>query len=123
MLSTFSDCSEVREGVEVEKDIKGINGDGKNNNTVSVAKGQHLIVCIQATFLFEGNSSIRLWVGRNVLFSIIILNRTSSFILYPEAAGLRKMKGRMIDNLVTVPASWDKTMSDFSAELWDVIEL
>lgn len=81
--------------------------------------------CVYSSYLLIWREFLnkKILVGRNVLFSIIILNRASSFILYPEAAGLRKMKERMIDNLVTVPASLDKTMSDFSAELWDVIEL
>lgn len=31
--------------------------------------------------------------------------RVNGFILYPEATDLRKMRERMIDNLVIVPAS------------------
>lgn len=39
----------------------------------------------------------------------MIPKRVNGFIPYPEAAGLRKIKERMIDKLVMVPASL-KTM-------------
>lgn len=43
-------------------------------------------------------------VERNVLLPNMMPKRVSGFILCPEAAGLRKMRERMTDNLVMVPA-------------------